>query len=620
MKINRVREYHPSSRDEGPALEEVNTARRRRGRPRGSRGAPKPVPLRHNKFLGIKYADFSDIPPGLWNLLTSLVLTLFKGMLRVVRKLEVEQRGDVQAKILFVELPKLMFSALCEVATWWWSYDRGFLGSSLKCPRCSDYLKYNGEKDRTMIGPYGEFPVRRSYYLCTNEECGGPGAPRYSIFPLDQRLGLDGQSFLPQCQEVITWLTALDPFGKSLEVLGKLASFYMCHRTAWRITQRVGALAEAAKKEALDKAFGSPGSPVLPKAEVKAPEIGVVMLDGTCGKVDRDDTSEDESDADEGEDLGIVASAYSPRFEENRPKKNDSQPPCFREVKVAVVGHLKPSDVKTTVQHKPAPQQDSAALAPKRKGKPRKVRPLGQEPEFIHKKMAVHLGSPLLLFQQIFLLIHRLALDGAKTILVIGDGARWIWRGTEEHLALLGVKIVQILDYYHCDEHVWELANLLHGKGDPAAIIWARARENELLGGRLDDFFAALEEVRIVAAAVNKGTKTGSPLAKKLNTETAEKALKKVNYFHNNRGRIDYATYLANGYLIGSGAMEGCCKHLVKERIDRSSMRWSAEGAMNVLRNRTLIKNGDWDSFWQEQADQRWQSYQDLTIALALVA
>ena len=207
------------------------------------------------------------------------------------------------------------------------------------------------------------------------------------------------------------------------------------------------------------------------------------------------------------------------RFEENRPEKTPSTPPQFREIKVAQVGHVCSS------QPGPGRQAQSRTDSTADKKK------------------------------------NRLGLHQAKTILVLGDGAHWIWRGVQEHIVPLGIKVVEILDFYHWDEHVWKLAHLLHGKRSQGTIAWAREREAEVLGGRLDSFFAALEKARLLANArlEQNVEKLAEPF--KFSNDDAKDILKEVNYFHDNRGRIDYATYLANGYLIGSGAIEGCCRH-----------------------------------------------------------
>lgn len=419
MRFPRVRDFHPSTRtEEAPQDQPVQVIPRRRGRRKGSRIVPRPVPIRDHKFLGVSYTD--DIPPAIWNLLTSLMVVLFKGILRVVKKLKPDQRGDLQCRLLFTDLPQVMFGFIREFAAGWWSYDRDFRGTRLKCPQCShDSLKYQGDPEINIVTPFGDIRIGRAYYLCENEDCGGPERRRYSIHPLDVRLGLDGQSFLPCCQEVVAWLTALDPYGKSLELLDKLGSFVMCHHTAWRITQRVGELAKEHQDKMLHQAFENPAEPVMPRPEVPSPEIGAVLLDGTTGRVERDGQNTEDEKPDEDEAL------QSPRgrakLEEHRQQEQPETPPSFRELKVAQVAHLVPPELNGK----------AAKAAPSRgkKSTKRKVRPEGEEPQLVNKKMAVHLGAPRALFQMILLLVYRLGLNGAKTILVLGDGAHWIWLG-----------------------------------------------------------------------------------------------------------------------------------------------------------------------------------------------
>ena len=56
-----------------------------------------------------------------------------------------------------------------------------------------------------------------------------------------------------------------------------------------------------------------------------------------------------------------------------------------------------------------------------------------------------------------------------------------------------------------------------------------------------------------------------------------------IGYFDRNRGRMRYDEYLAAGYPIGSGVIEGACRHLVKDRLERSGMRWHPDGAQAML-------------------------------------
>jgi hypothetical protein len=70
-----------------------------------------------------------------------------------------------------------------------------------------------------------------------------------------------------------------------------------------------------------------------------------------------------------------------------------------------------------------------------------------------------------------------------------------------------------------------------------------------------------------------------------------------MGYFQNHRHMMDYKRYLACGYPVSTGLVEGCCGHLVKDRMEGSGMRWSRAGAQHVLDIRAVDKNGDWEDF-----------------------
>ena len=81
-----------------------------------------------------------------------------------------------------------------------------------------------------------------------------------------------------------------------------------------------------------------------------------------------------------------------------------------------------------------------------------------------------------------------------------------------------------------------------------------------------------------------------------------------ADYFERNRDRMKYDKYLAAGYPIGSGVVEGACRHLVKDRMERSGMRWLPSGAQAMLDLRATYLNGEWNDFWTfhvKREDQR---------------
>ena len=77
-----------------------------------------------------------------------------------------------------------------------------------------------------------------------------------------------------------------------------------------------------------------------------------------------------------------------------------------------------------------------------------------------------------------------------------------------------------------------------------------------------------------------------------------QQALAKVcGYLEKNRERMRYDEYLAQGYPIASGVIEGACRHLVKDRMERAGMHWTPQGAQAMLDVRSTYVNGDWEEY-----------------------
>jgi len=302
---------------------------------------------------------------------------------------------------------------------------------------------------RRVVTLFGTISPKRAYYYCS--EC------RKGLAPLDERLGLDDDSFLPTVREVITWLTSMDPYGKCLDFVAKLLEFSVSPRTAWLITQRVSAEAKDRCEKDLAQAFSDPAKSQLPEPEVASPDIGIVSLDGVMGRI--------------GKAVGATAAAelevQQPELTsgpEGAPEVEAEAKAQFREVKLGLVGHVVPAKTCQT-----------------RKGKNRRE----DRPKLGQRKYAVHLGPPQALFQMLVLLIYRLGLHRAKTLLVIADGAHWIWNGVKEHFASLGVELAEILDDWHALQHLWSLSRVLYSRGTKEAKAWVSRRKLQLLNGNL---------------------------------------------------------------------------------------------------------------------------------------
>ncbi len=70
-----------------------------------------------------------------------------------------------------------------------------------------------------------------------------------------------------------------------------------------------------------------------------------------------------------------------------------------------------------------------------------------------------------------------------------------------------------------------------------------------------------------------------------------------IGYYANNRRHMRYDEYLAAGYPIGSGVAEGACRHVVKDRLEQTGMRWTVAGAQAMLHLRATYLNGQWNDF-----------------------
>jgi hypothetical protein len=92
--------------------------------------------------------------------------------------------------------------------------------------------------------------------------------------------------------------------------------------------------------------------------------------------------------------------------------------------------------------------------------------------------------------------------------------------------------------------------------------------------------------------------------AEELSSQRRKVVRSAVEYLANNKDHMRYDEYLAAGYPIGSGVAEGACRHLVKDRMEQTGMRWTVEGAQAMLHVRALYLNDQWGEFLEFRAEQ----------------
>jgi hypothetical protein len=157
----------------------------------------------------------------------------------------------------------------------------------------------------------------------------------------------------------------------------------------------------------------------------------------------------------------------------------------------------------------------------------------------------------------------------AEEVVVLGDGAHWIWNIATE----LFPTATQILDWYHASQYVWLSASVIWGESASKREAWAREQLDALWEGKVTEVLAALEVAQQQGAAVEAA----------------------LSYYRTHQGRMDYPSYRARGLQIGSGSAESACKQLVSARLKGAGMIWDEAGAQAVASVRAWLKSERWE-------------------------
>jgi hypothetical protein len=185
-----------------------------------------------------------------------------------------------------------------------------------------------------------------------------------------------------------------------------------------------------------------------------------------------------------------------------------------------------------------------------------------------------------------------------KEMVHLCDGQESLWQARAEHLPSRNT--TEILEILHVTPRLWQAAHLFYAEGSDEAEAFARERILRVLQGKVGGVIGGLREM---------GTK------RRL-TGTKKKTLRQIcAYLEKNRERMRYDEYLAKGYPIASGVIEGACRHYVKDRMERAGRHWTVVGAQAMLDVRSTWVNGDWDEYQKyriERETRRLYPYREL--------
>ena len=169
-----------------------------------------------------------------------------------------------------------------------------------------------------------------------------------------------------------------------------------------------------------------------------------------------------------------------------------------------------------------------------------------------------------------------------RTWIALADGNTHQIGQIRKQAAARGITVTVIIDFIHVIEHLWTAAWCFLPEASPDAAGWVRDRAAAILDGRAAEVAAG---IRAAAAAALSNAKH------KQATATAA-------YLDAKAPCLGYPAALAAGWPIGTGVIEGACRHLIKDRMDITGARWTVPTAEAILQLRALHANGDFDEYW----------------------
>ncbi|MBN9119298.1 MAG: hypothetical protein J0I06_09080 [Planctomycetes bacterium] len=241
--------------------------------------------------------------------------------------------------------------------------------------------------------------------------------------------------------------------------------------------------------------------------------------------------------------------------------------------------------------------------APARRAEPDRPEPVGKH---VWGRLSAtpdgSLGEPIgVVFGWLGAELGRRNPGAAQPVVCVMDGQGCLWDGCRQHLP---AGAVEVLDLLHVAPRLWQAAHLFHPEGTAAAADFVRDRLHRVLAG----------QSRGVAMGLRRmGT------MRRLCPAKARRLAVICRYLVANGSRMRYDEYLRNGYPIASGVIEGACRSYVKDRMERSGMRWTREGAQAMLDVRSEYLNGQRERFHEHRIQaETARLYPNRTILLEL--
>ena len=339
-------------------------------------------------------------------------------------------------------------------------------------------------------------------------------------FPADVELDIENTEFSPGVRRMQAMVGQEAPLDHGREQMKILAGLEVTAKSVERVAEAIGADIARGEQREIAKAVQLD----LPVIVGEPIPLLYVQMDGTGVPVVKKET-------------------------EGRKGKTDGQPAHTREVKLGCVFTQTTWDEEGYAIRDPDSTTYTGAIEP-----------------------AEEFG------ERIYLEAWNRGWSHAVKKVVMGDGAEWIWNLADQHFP----GAVQIVDFYHARQHLWELARKLHPNDTVKQKAWMKVHQKRLLDkGKIKKLVLALRSTLST------------------NVEVLQKIRIEADYFERNAERMCYPKFRRQHLFVGSGVIEAGCKTVIGSRLKQSGMFWTVRGANSIIALRCSHFNGRFEDYWE---------------------
>ena len=420
----------------------------------------------------------------------------------------------------------------------------GDVGEQFALPDGRQVQRFPEPHVRSLVTIFGQFTLLRAVY-------GSREGQQIEAAPLDARLQLPASKFSYLLQNWDQLVTTEQPYGQVSRIMEMILG----------VSQHVDSLERMSRQMAASAEEFSGSQPAPPAAEE-----GEILVESADGK-----------------GVPIRHAADAPPIRDHAHRRGP-KPDRKRMATIGAVYSVDrfvrtPEQVLEALFHDPQqPRPDDLPPRPRPQHKRTYARldddprvPSGQRV----KGQAATFGW---LDQQVRSRLARRRKPIEVVCLMDGQKSLWDTKATFQP----DLPTVEILDLLHVTSRLWTAAHLFHPRDLPAAEAFVREQTLHILRGQVKSVIHSLR---------SRATRRQLAVA-------ARRSLAVIcNYFAKNRERMRYDEYLQKGYPIASGVIEGACRHIVKDRLERTGMSWTRRGAQALLHLRAIATSDHWDAY-----------------------